>query len=160
MLKLSRYQLLVHISSLISLFLFILFAYLFPAYFAFSGNVEVFITMMMWLFSFHLVCYVLEVHTRYKIFFTISRYGWLIFFCSVVYISGGLDSPVLLFLIFPLLVSTVDLNVRDTAYVGIITSTFLLCLLWRTSLSPAELGIHTISAFLYTLIAYYVMQAD
>ncbi len=141
-----------------SLVLVSAFVYFFPSYFSFVGNPQVFFRLMICVLIFHTIMNILQALTGKKIMFSFVRYGWMVFFCILVYISGGIMSPLMFMLIIPLLVSTVDLKAKDTMWAGIVVMSYLVLLFVIDPIPKDHLVIskHLFTIFIFSIISYYV----
>ncbi|MEX0931641.1 MAG: HAMP domain-containing sensor histidine kinase [Candidatus Paceibacterota bacterium] len=98
---------------------------------------------------------------RNKKFFEITRYGFILFFLFVIYTTGGAESSMLMLLLFPLLVSTVDLNPKLTKRVGIICTTGLALIIfadWKFIFDYSIAVQHVFHVMLYAIIASYMYK--
>ncbi len=94
-----------------------------------------------------------------KNYFFLTRYGFILFFLFVIYATGGAQSSMLMVLIFPLLVSTLDLNPALTKRVGIICGTGLALMIFADPAYLNDLSIvtqHIFHVVLYGVIASYM----
>ena len=62
---------------------------------------------------------------RKKIFFHLNRYSFVLFFTYFILVSGGVRSGYLFLLLFPVMVSAVDLDPKTTRRIGIIVCSYL-----------------------------------
>ncbi len=157
--KLRGIYYLAQISGLIVLFSFGFVISSFPEQFAFLKDVKRIALLIYAIFAAHLVLFILFEVFQKKIFFVISRYAWVFFFLTAVYVNGGVESPFLFLLVFPLLTSATDLNERATKIVGIlITVIFGSMILFDPILlsDPTSIIKHSMRTVLFGVISYYV----
>ncbi len=62
---------------------------------------------------------------RKKIFFHLNRYSFVLFFMYFILVSGGIHSGYLFLLLFPVMVSAVDLDPKTTRRIGWIVCSYL-----------------------------------
>jgi signal transduction histidine kinase len=158
--KIKEYYYVIQISGIVSLTLFAIIAYMFPGNFRFLGNQEVFLPLIFAIFFYHTLLFLLELVIKKKIIFTFVRYGWIAFFCGLIYISGGILSPVLFLLVFPLFVSAVDLEAAQTRNAGIVIIGFLITLFFFDAVPklPVLITWHVFVVVIFSTISYYMYK--
>lgn len=150
---------LIQFSGLAVLLFFGALIYRYPEYFAFLKDTSAIVALVAVIFAAHLILFILRELFQSKAFFVISRYLWVFFFLAVAEITGGVDSPFLFLLVFPLLVSVTDLDERATRLVGILLTVLFgtLILLDPSALAePATLVKHGMRTILFGVISYYL----
>lgn len=158
--KLKEYYWLVQVSGLIAAFCTWLAVSFFPKYFLFLGDEKKVYFFLTTILVIHAVLFLLQLIFKGKIFFTISRLVWVGFFIALVVFSGGINSPLLYLLMFPLLTACTDLNARDVKIVSILTIVFLCSLLFihNEVLTRYDIVRHLFNISLFTLLAYFVYE--
>jgi signal transduction histidine kinase len=159
--KLARFYYATQFSGLFVLFIIDLAILITPRTFDFLGNIYFIFLLCFFMFFYHGVFFYLQEKYHKKIYYSLSRYGWLVFFLAVVYISGGVQSQVIFLLMFPLLTSVVDLDGRDTKVIGVIgTLVFATFLFVDSSISITStlLTQHIFNTALLGTISYYAYQ--
>ena len=157
--KLNGMYYLIQISGLLVLFSLGLVINSFPDYFVFLKDVERIVPLTFFIFAVHLALFVLNEAMKKKVFFVISRYVWVFFFLACVYLTGGVDSPFLFLLIFPLLASATDLDEQATKIVGTLTTAVFGSMIFFQPVflsDPAALIKHGMRTVLFGIISYYV----
>ncbi len=159
--KLHGYYLAVVATSFTTLLLLAFFINSFPDYFPWIRYREFLVWSLVGLALEQGIFFILQSIFKKKIFFTVDRYAFIIFFFLALYATGGAESPFTFILIFPLLVSVVDLDERATKQVGILITAGLTLLIftdlpyWHDS---ALIVKHAIRVLLYALIAFYLYR--
>lgn len=158
--KLKEYYWLVQVSGLIAAFCTWLAVSFFPKYFLFLGDEKKVYLFLTTILVIHAVLFLFQFIFKRKVFFTISRLVWVVFFIALVVFSGGINSPLLYVLMFPLLVACTDLNTRDVKIVSILTIVFLCSLLFvhEGMLTRYDIVRHLFNISLFTLLAYFVYE--
>lgn len=157
--KLQYYYYIIEVFGMVLLAFFGAVIYAYPSYFLFLGNPSVTVTLLFVLLFFNTAMFMLGEIFRKKFFYSINRYGWVIFWLAVVYNSGNVNSQFIFLLIFPLLVSAVDLNSKDTKLVGIVTTTaFALMVFFEPNFSLPLLIMHLVRVLMFGVISYFVYQ--
>lgn len=158
--KLKEYYWLLQVSGLIAAFCTWLAVSFFPKYFLFLGDEKKVHFFLATILTIHATLFFLQLIFKGKIFFTISRLVWVVFFIALVVFSGGINSPLLYVLMFPLLAACTDLNTRDVKIVGILSIVFLFSLLFVHSevLTRYDIVRHLFNISLFTLLAYFVYE--
>ncbi len=157
--KLKGLYYLTQISGLIVLALFGVAVYLYPNYFIFLKDPRAIVLLISVIFPLHALLFALREMTRRKVFFVVSRYLWVFFFLSAVYITGGVHSSFLFLLIFPLLVSATDLDEHATRNIGITLTLFFAALIVLDPVSLQDTSAvvkHATRTMLFGVISYYV----
>lgn len=98
---------------------------------------------------------------RKKSFFVIDRYNFVVFFFLLFYAQGGVKSPFLWTILFPLLVSIVDLDARETRRMGTIVTVLLGLFIFADPpylSEPDTVVRHVIQTLLYGLAAFYTYK--
>lgn len=150
---------LIQISGLILLAIIGGAIYLYRDYFLFLLDPEAIVLLIATLFILHALLFTLRELTGKKVFFVISRYVWVFFFISTVYVTGGVHSPFLFLLIFPLIVSATDLDERATRIIGILLVILFAALILLDPLSlndPSAVVKHAMRTVLFSVISYYM----
>ncbi len=158
--RLPDYQFYIHASGLVSPVILASLIYLFPSHFSFLKEPGLVFLFFVGIFAFHTFFMFVEYFSNNKAYFAFPRYGWLVVFCAIVYVSGGISSPVIYLLILPYLVSTVDLNAKDTLIVSCLTMTFLvgLFLYDPREMTPETVGQHLFTIFIFSIISLYMYR--
>ena len=156
-LRLPKYLMVLEATGIGSLIVVASLVYFFPRFFAFMQDPKAFFYLLIIMLVVHLFFFSLELILKRQGFFTFTRYGWIIFFAAMVYISGGLESPIIFVLLIPLLVSTVDLNKNDTKAVGFIIIGYLTLLFLITipGKTVEIIGYNLFTIFIFSIISYY-----
>lgn len=157
--KLLGMYYLTQISGLVVLALFGLTVSLYPRYFVFLEDPRAVVMLVFALFFVHAILFTLHELTRNKLFFVVSRYIWVFFFLSIVYITGGVHSPFLFLLMFPLIVSATDLDEKATRRIGITLTVLFgtLILFDQTSLQDASAIVkHATRTVFFGVISYFM----
>lgn len=157
--KLRGMYYLIQISGLILLAIVGSGIYLYRDYFLFLLNPEAVVLLIASLFLCHALLFALRELTEKKVFFVISRYVWVFFFLSIVYVTGDVHSPFLFLLIFPLIVSATDLDERATRIIGtLLTALFgALILFDPISLTDSSALVkHAMRTVLFGVISYFM----
>lgn len=150
---------LIQISGLILLAIIGGAIYLYRDYFLFLLNPEAVVLLITSLFILHALLFTLRELTGRKVFFVISRYVWVFFFLAIVHVTGGVHSPFLFLLIFPLIVSATDLDERATRIIGILLAVLFAALILLDPLSlgdPSAVVKHAMRSVLFSVISYYM----
>ena len=159
--KLQRYYYAVVATSLTAVLLIAFFINYFPIYFPWIRYKEVLVFSLIGLAAAQGIFFLLQTVFKKKIFFTIDRYSFIVFFFLGLYATGGVESAFTFILIFPLLVSAVDLDERATRQVGLIITVALALLIFADPIywhDGAIIVKHVIRVFLYALIAFYLYR--
>lgn len=109
----------------------------------------------------HAIFFILRERTKLKLFYTISRWAWVGFWAFVIYITGAATTGFLFLLVFPVLVSVVDLDAQTTKRVGIVLIVYLLSLIVldpRVLESREVLTQLLFRAALFSIIVYYLYK--
>ena len=157
--KLRGLYYLTQISGLVLLVLVGGAIYFFRDYFFFLIRPTAVVALISSLFLFHAALFALREFSGEKIFFVISRYVWVFFFLSIVYVTGGVHSPFLFLLIFPLIVSAIDLDERATLVIGILLTALFAALILLDPVSLADPSVvvkHALRTVLFGVISYYM----
>lgn len=140
----------------LSLGVFIAF---FPRYFLFLARPDLIALLLFAISTTNLFCFILRELTGRKFFWNLNRWLWMFFFLTFVYITGAVTSRYLFLLVFPLLVSAVDLEAAATKRVGIVLTLGFTAMLFadpRYYHTPVIITEHLIRAGVFGIIAYYV----
>lgn len=157
--KLHGYYLAVVATSFLTLLALAFFINGFPDYFPWIRYRQFLVFSLLGLAGSQGVLFILQSIFKKKILFTFDRYAFIVFFFLALYATGGAESPFTFILIFPLLVSVVDLNARATKQVGVIITAALALLIfadppyWHDADLIAK---HAIRVLLYGLVAFYL----
>jgi signal transduction histidine kinase len=157
--KLKGIYYLTQISGLIVLAIVGGAIYLYRDYFLFLLNPGAVVLLIAFLFLFHAILFALRELTEKKVFFVVSRYVWVFFFLSIVYVTGGVHSPFLFLLIFPLIVSAIDLDEHATRIIGILLTVLFGALIALDPISladPSAIVKHALRTALFGVICYYM----
>lgn len=133
--------------------------YLYHEYFLFLIHPNAVVALIVALFILHSILFALQELTGSKVFFVISRYIWVFFFLAIVYVTGGVHSPFLFLLIFPLLVSAADLDEHATFIIGILLTSLFGALIAFDPISladPSAIVKHALRATLFGVISYFM----
>ena len=96
---------------------------------------------------------------RKRIFFHLNRYSFVLFFMYFILVSGGVYSRYIFLLLFPVMVSAVDLDPRMTRRIGIIVSSFfalLVILNQAASFSPVMMNDLLFNLGLLMILCWYM----
>src|SRR3989338_3797083 len=157
--KLQFYYYIIEFLGMALLALFGVAVYLYPSYFLFLGNPTLTVLLISSLLFLNAAMFTFSEIFRQKYFYTINRYGWVIFWLGVVYNSGNVESQFIFLLIFPLLVSAVDLNSEDTKLVGIVTTAGLALMIFLEPVISGSLLLeHAVRVLMFGVISYFVYQ--
>jgi signal transduction histidine kinase len=159
--KLKQFYYVTQISGLVVIFLIALALLYVPAWLTFLGDPQVIFFSCAIIFCLHGFLFYLQEHFQKKMYYTMSRYSWLAFFLTVVYISGGIHSQVIFLLIFPLLASVVDLDAQATKIVGIVSTLVFGSFIFFDPTGELTLAVwtqHFFDTALLGTIAYYAYQ--
>ena len=147
------------ISGLLVLLLFGVAIYIYQDLFSFLVNPEAVVFLFGAIFSIHLLCFLVQELTGWKWLFSLTRYAWVIFYILFIYVTGGIYSQFIFLLIFPLMVSVVDLDAGVTKRVGIITTIlFALLIFTERNITTGLIVQHASFTILYAAISYYMSQ--
>lgn len=159
--KLKQFYYLTQISGVVVIFLVLLSLLYVPSLMMFLGNTQIVFFLCLLIFIVHAILFYLQEHFQKKIYFTLSRYAWVVFFLSLVYVSGGVHSEIIFLLMFPLLSSVVDLDAQETKMVGLVTTLVFGSFIFFDTSGPVTLGVwaqHFFDTTLLGTIAYYAYQ--
>src|SRR3989344_3441101 len=157
--KLHRYYLAIVASTLAALLFFAWLTRQYAEFFPWIVHPELHFWLIIAVAAGHLILFVLQRIYRRKIFFLIDRYSFIVFFFLVLYAEGGIESPLIFALIFPLLVSVVDLDVRTTKQVGIFITVALALFIFANPEyvhNSVYVIKHVMRVILFALIAFYL----
>ncbi|MEK7575311.1 MAG: HAMP domain-containing sensor histidine kinase [Patescibacteria group bacterium] len=149
------------LSGLAGLLLFGFAIYRYQDYFTIFHNIPLTLVSFAAIFVIHGLCFVFQEWTENKIFYVISRYSWVGFFLSVVYLSGATQSSLLFILVFPILVSAADLDVETVRRMAVLITLSLagMILFDPIALSQSNLIMaHLFRLGLFAFIAYYIYK--
>lgn len=130
-------------------------------YFPYVTNPPFLSALMVLIAVTHFCLFVFGEVFRRKVFFTVSRWVWVAFWLATVWGSGGVESQFIFLLLFPLLVSVVDLEEESTKRVAFVTIALFgsFALFDPVTLGdPARLAMHLLRTFLLIVIAYYLFR--
>lgn len=159
--KLREYYYAVVFSSLAVMLLFAFITNRFPEYFPWIRYPRLNFWLLIGTSVFQLVFFGLRETFKKKFFFDLDRYGFVVFFLLAIYATGGVESSFIFILLFPLLVSVVDLDERATKEIAIAVTVLLALLIfadppyWH---DPVFLVKHLFRVILYGLVAYYLYK--
>lgn len=158
--KLRAYYHIVQLTSLIAIFIVWFATSYFSKYFLFLGDQNKVHALMTIMLIAHFILYIMLALFKHKIFFTITRAIWGVFFASLFIFSGGISSPFIYLMMFPLLVACTDLNARDVRTAGIIVILFLLSFYFFQggAVSTSMLFLHAFNVFNFSIISYFVYE--
>ncbi|MEK9131752.1 MAG: HAMP domain-containing sensor histidine kinase [Patescibacteria group bacterium] len=159
--KLRQFYYVTQISGLVVIFLILGALLYIPSAFVFMGDPQVVFLLCLCIFIFHALLFYFQEHFQKKIYYTLSRYVWVAFFLSLVYISGGIHSSLVFLLMFPLLASVVDLDARATKVVGLISTIVFGSFIFFDATSALTYEVwteHIFNTVILGTIAYYAYQ--
>jgi len=157
--KLKYYYKLIEFSGMILLALFGMIINSFPQYFKFLGNTDLTVFSIFILLAFHVATYALGESLKNKIFYTINRYVWVLFWLFTVFNSGNVNSQFLFLLIFPLLVSAVDLDPADVKSVGIVMiAALFIMMIMQPNLNVQMVVSHLVKILMFSVIAFFTYR--
>lgn len=92
--------------------------------------------------------------------FNVSRYAYVLFFAYIIYVTGGMNSPLLFTLIFPVVTSAVYLNRISTRNTAVTVASFLIVLsLWAPEgLSPVQATERALELILLASLIFYIYK--
>lgn len=157
--KLERYYLAIVATTLATLFFFAFLTRGYGEYFPWITHPTLHFWLLIAVALGQAILFLLQRRFKRKLFFEIDRYNFIVFFFLILYAEGGVASPFVWILIFPLLVSVVDLDARATKEVGILITIGLALFIFATPDSvrdPVFLIQHLIRVILFGLIAFYL----
>ncbi|MDO8564784.1 MAG: HAMP domain-containing sensor histidine kinase, partial [bacterium] len=157
--RLHRYYYAIVGSTLLTLAFFAFVTSRYAASFPWIVRPELHFWLIIAVAAGHILFFILQHLLKRKIFFILDRYSFIIFFFLVLYAEGGVESPLIFALIFPLLVSVVDLDVRTTQQVGIFITVALALFIFATPEyvgDPVYVIKHLLRVILFALIAFYL----
>ncbi len=157
--RLKRYQYAVDCAGIFIPLVIGACIYAFPAYFPWIIHPVVNMWSFVVLVLFQAFDFLLFHSFHKKFFFSLSRYVYVIFFAVLLYSTGGTQSPFLFAMIFPLVVSLVDLDPDMTKHIGIAVCLILAALILTEPASltnPAILSGHFIRVILFAFISYFM----
>ncbi|MFA6552286.1 MAG: HAMP domain-containing sensor histidine kinase [Candidatus Paceibacterota bacterium] len=121
--KLGMYYYVIELTAFSILLIGGLLTYLFQDYVPWIKYPVLNLWLFVGMFLFNLLFFILHEIYKKKFLFDFTRYAFIVFFLSLIYISGGVESNLIILLVYPLLVSAVDLDPRWTKKVAISLST-------------------------------------
>ncbi len=104
------------------------------------------------------IFFVLKLIFQRKIFFTLTRYGFIIFFFLIIYATGGVNSNFIMLLLFPLFVAVVDLNEKMVKWIGILITILYALLIFVDPVYLSDWSIivrHGLQVFLYGILSVF-----
>ncbi len=159
--KLKKFYYVTQVSGLVVIFLLACALLYVPEWFSFLGDPQIVFFSCVLIFCIHAILFYLQEHLQKKIYYVLSRYAWLVFFLNAVYISGGIHSPFIFLLIFPLLASVVDLDAQATKVVGIVSTVVFGAFIFLDTSGELTRTVwtqHIFDTVLLGTIAYYAYQ--
>ncbi|MEN9614173.1 MAG: hypothetical protein RLZZ347_480 [Candidatus Parcubacteria bacterium] len=159
--KLKQFYYVTQISGLVVILLVILALLYVPEWLTFLGDPHIAFLFCLLIFCIHSVLFYLQEQTEKKVYYTVSRYAWLVFFLAVVYNSGGIHSQIIFLLMFPLLSSVVDLDAHATKVMGLVSTVVFGLFIFFDASSELTFSVwtqHIFDTALLGTIAYYAYQ--
>lgn len=159
--RLNRYYYAVEVTSLVATLFFGVVIYSFKQFFPWVRYPLLFFINCMATFSLQGIFFILRERFKKNIFFTLARYVFVSFFIVAIYATGGIFSLLIFLLVFPLVVSAVDLDARATRNIGITVTTLLGLMIFADPeylADPIIVFRHLINVSLFGLIAYYIYK--
>jgi signal transduction histidine kinase len=157
--RLKRYQNVVDLAGVFWPLIVGFFMYAFPSFFPWIIHPTINIWSFVILVFFQGIDFLLFRRFHKKFFFNFSRYVYVAFFTLFLYSTGGTQSPFLFIMIFPIVVSLVDLDPEMTRHIGITICIVLSALILT---EPAHLAdptfiiAHFIRVLLFAFLAYFM----
>ncbi|MDB5258922.1 MAG: Sensory box histidine kinase [Candidatus Taylorbacteria bacterium] len=131
--------------------------YLAPDFFTWMRYPQAVLFSIVSLAVLHVLFFALHEKFNKKIFFTAARYSYSFFFMCIIISAGGLGSPFIFLLVFPVIVSAVYLDERITEHVGLVLTIMLAMLIVlypRAWTDPSLIIRHVTVTVLFGLICY------
>ena len=107
----------------------------------------------------HAVLFSLHEYTKKNIYYNATQFAYSAFFIYFIFITGGIHSPFIFLLVFPLLTSAVYLDRTTTRDVGIFTTIALAALIFTYSpeeITSSLITQHIIQTALMGMISYFM----
>lgn len=125
----------------------------------FISSHEVVLAVAVSLLVIHIILFILREATKKKFFWEISDDVWVFFWLVIIYVTGGVQSQYVYFLIFPPLVAASDFKEKRIKIVGIILTVGLVLMI--LTVPPGQLtGFivlkQLVMAGIYGVIVYYI----
>lgn len=107
--------------------MFVLFIHYFPEYFAYILNINILIVLLLSLTFWDIIFYAaIAPFASRKIVLYANNISWALFMFGVVYVSGGVYSPLIITLVFPIITTAFDLEAKNARIIGgLIMSIFI-----------------------------------
>jgi len=159
--RLKRYYYVIEITGIIVPLIFGLIIFTFKEQLAWLRYPYFNLYLFIGIFVYHTVFFICREIYKNKIFFVLARYGYLAFFVAVLYTVGGVESSFSFVLIFPLIVSAVDLDAKSTKSIGITITLAYSLLIFVDPTYYRDLGFiiaHILRVILLSIISFYFYQ--
>lgn len=147
------------ISGIITLAVVASVIYFKREYFTFFSDISLTLKLFVAIFILHTGLFILQESYNKKIFYILSRYLWVGFFLSMIYLTGGIASTFVFILMFPLITSATDLDARATRNIGITVTLLFGCMIFLYpdfTQYPRIIGEHIFRTTLFAIVAYYM----
>lgn len=130
------------------------------SFFTFIRYPQLFFDLLIGLIGFSALFYFLIVpHTRAKIVLYINNLVWALFMAGEVYASGGIHSPFILILTFPIITTAFDLEAEAALVVGaVISILWTLIFIFDGDYSLSALTLFLMIAAFLGIFAFYVYR--
>jgi len=121
--RLPKFFNLVRIFSFVNISIFILFIHYFPEYFAYILDRKILIIILLSLTFWDIIFYAaISPFASRKIVLYANNISWALFMFGVVYVSGGVYSPLIIILAFPIITTAFDLEAKASRIIGGLTA--------------------------------------
>ena len=157
--RLQRYYAIIDMSGLMTPIVTGLLIWLLPNVFPWFGEREITLPFMAAVAIVNAIDIILYRKYKRKIFFEINRYSFLILFMVLIFFSGGIHSPLTFLLLFPLIVSAVDLDPQMTRRMSLMVCLYFSLLILATPMevfNHVDVGIYFLEVLLFALLAWYM----
>jgi len=121
--RLPKFFNLVRIFSFAVIIMFTLFVYYFPEYFAYMFNIKALVIILLSLTFWDIIFYaaIAPFASRKTVLYA-NNISWALFMLGIVYISGGVYSPLIIILAFPIITTAFDLEAKASRIIGGLTA--------------------------------------